>query len=362
MSNDMHGANATGDDQAAGGRREAPQAAQVAAELQYNSELAEANLLRMRGKWDEAIKKCVAILRQRPHDAVVHSLVGDIYRDQGRMDEAAQWYQMALDIDPNSVGDRAKLGRLLATAQPKPQAGERWTLPLVLAVVCLSLLVVAGMLAMAGGRRARWQRAPAAPSPTAPPGLVRHGPAARPFAAPTAPTRPTVAPPAATQPTAAAPEVHQESPDAHSALELHLAQAIAQGMRQEVQGPVSVRSVILDPRTHSGIITLYRATVPRGQDSAEIIQGEACTAGMWLLTLAPDIQRATVRVLARFYPQAVSTAGAELVFVGDLARSTSQSRFASASMTDQWWHPRLAAVAPTPAQPATSGLVPRPFP
>jgi hypothetical protein len=71
--------------------------------------LAEANLLRMRGRWPEAEAKCVDVMRISPKSVHAHSLLGDIYREQGRLDEAAQWYQMALDLDPNSGADLAKL-------------------------------------------------------------------------------------------------------------------------------------------------------------------------------------------------------------------------------------------------------------
>lgn len=71
--------------------------------------LANANVLRMRRQWREAEARCVDVLRKNPNNIHAHSLLGDIYRDQGRLDDAAQWYQMALDLDPNSASDRSKL-------------------------------------------------------------------------------------------------------------------------------------------------------------------------------------------------------------------------------------------------------------
>ncbi len=74
--------------------------------------LAQANLLRMRGCWEEAAEKCMAALRLAPDSASANSLLGDIYENQGRYDDAAQWYRMALDVNPDSPADRIKLDHL----------------------------------------------------------------------------------------------------------------------------------------------------------------------------------------------------------------------------------------------------------
>ncbi len=74
--------------------------------------LAQANLHRMRGQWDDAAEKCMAALRMAPDSASANSLLGDIYENQGRYDDAAQWYRMALDANPDSPADRLKLDRL----------------------------------------------------------------------------------------------------------------------------------------------------------------------------------------------------------------------------------------------------------
>lgn len=78
-----------------------------------NRILAQANLHRMRGEWEEAAAVCMEAMRLSPNDATAHSLLGDIYSDQGRLDEAIRWYCMALDIQPTSRTDRAKLTRLV---------------------------------------------------------------------------------------------------------------------------------------------------------------------------------------------------------------------------------------------------------
>ncbi len=74
-----------------------------------DSELARANLLRMRADFRHAEDLCLGILKRLPNSIAAHSLLGDIYSDQGMLEQAAQWYELALDLDPESVPDRQKL-------------------------------------------------------------------------------------------------------------------------------------------------------------------------------------------------------------------------------------------------------------
>ena len=74
--------------------------------------LAQANLLRVRGHWDDAAEKCMAALRLAPDSASANSLLGDIYENQGRFEDAALWYRLALDANPDSPADHLKLNRL----------------------------------------------------------------------------------------------------------------------------------------------------------------------------------------------------------------------------------------------------------
>lgn len=101
----------------------APAPAKVsAAELERI--LVHANLLRMRGEWSRAADECVEVLRLDPANATAHSLLGDIYQDQGRANEARHWYQLALEMDPTSEADRAKLARTEETLEARKQRAE----------------------------------------------------------------------------------------------------------------------------------------------------------------------------------------------------------------------------------------------
>jgi hypothetical protein len=86
------------------------------------AELTNANLLRMRGQWAEAENRCIGILRRFPNNATTHTLLGDICRDQGRIDDSIEWYQMALDLNPNGVGERVKLEDLQQRKNEREEA------------------------------------------------------------------------------------------------------------------------------------------------------------------------------------------------------------------------------------------------
>jgi hypothetical protein len=78
-------------------------------------EIAKANLLRLRGEEKEAEKICLAILRRFPNNPASHVLLGDIKVEEGKLDQAKQWYEMALELTPENAALRAKLVRLNET-------------------------------------------------------------------------------------------------------------------------------------------------------------------------------------------------------------------------------------------------------
>ncbi|MFN3691019.1 MAG: tetratricopeptide repeat protein, partial [Fimbriimonadales bacterium] len=77
-------------------------------------DLARANLLRMQGKYEEAIDVCRRILGRFPSNETVHALLGDIYADQGKLEDAIQWYELLVELAPTNVHYNAKLHQLRA--------------------------------------------------------------------------------------------------------------------------------------------------------------------------------------------------------------------------------------------------------
>ena len=95
--------------------------------------LARAKLLRLRGQWDESISVCTEALRKYPDSVTAHSLLGEIYETLGRLDDAAQWYAMAVERDPKSPQEKVNLERTLMAQQalrppvlkPSPNAAPK---------------------------------------------------------------------------------------------------------------------------------------------------------------------------------------------------------------------------------------------
>jgi hypothetical protein len=117
--------------------------------------LARANLLRMRGQWAEAVERCTEALQVDSHSAAAHSLLGDIYENQGRLDKAVHWYQLALEQNPDSIADRAKLARARELQAVRRRAGDsRLSWAYLVAVAGVAFLFVAFvMAAIAAGER-----------------------------------------------------------------------------------------------------------------------------------------------------------------------------------------------------------------
>lgn len=72
-------------------------------------DITQANLHRIRGDYKQAVDTCLSILRRFPNNGTAHTLLGDIYAEQGELDQSIQWYEMALDLRPESENDRRKL-------------------------------------------------------------------------------------------------------------------------------------------------------------------------------------------------------------------------------------------------------------
>lgn len=161
----------------------------------------------MRGEEAEAEKLCLTILRRFPNNPAAHVLLGDIHFDQAHLDQAKQWYEMALELTPENAALNAKLERVrgeleretiqhgvsgLEVRPPGRAAGA------LVASVAVLILLVAG-LAFWLGNASRRTRADAI-DPISINGLA---PARSPNQAPEVPKeepKAEQAPPASTQP------------------------------------------------------------------------------------------------------------------------------------------------------------------
>lgn len=118
------------------------------------TDLARANLARLRGDYAQADQLCQELLKQAPHNSTVATLLGDINSEQGRLDEAAQWYEMAVDAG-SSAGVSEKLETIKRRIVERDSANSQadlgisprpWLTPPVLVggpVIIVMLLVCA---------------------------------------------------------------------------------------------------------------------------------------------------------------------------------------------------------------------------
>ncbi len=79
--------------------------------VQQDRQLSQANAYRLKKDWEKATDTCIQVLKADPANATAHSLLGDIYREQGKTEDALRWYQMAVELKPTPA-DKKKLADL----------------------------------------------------------------------------------------------------------------------------------------------------------------------------------------------------------------------------------------------------------
>ena len=297
-----------------------------AADSVVHAELAQANVLRLRGDLAGSEKALLAVLRRYPNDPHAHEMLGDVCAARGEPERAAEWYELALDLSPNAPDVRGKLARtreglderdVADTAEtlglPSARAGiVWWPLAVSAALLVLAVLVVA------------WPRRPA-PAPFRASVEAPVAPAVPVEPAPT-PSTTTVVPTPPPTPTGT-------EEDRRLLADL-----------QAKAGAVRVQSVSLDPRTQTLAVEFEVGEVDDARTVATALGREA-------LAVAPTAMMASLRAVR----------AGRLVFAADLARSAMS---AADPLTNLWPPPEPSAdpLAPTggatgtPAPPtATTG-------
>lgn len=304
--------------------------------------LAQANLQRIRGNWQEAVDGCMAAMRIVPGSVAAQSLLGDIHENQGRIDDAMQWYRMALDSNPDSPADKQKLARLLAMrgqtvndiygttlrigapqqAAPRSMAA---TLKLAAALLGLTMLgiVVMAVLQSRAQLDEREQAAQMQSNVAAQPILIDGG-----------------------QSTASSGGV-----PARDQFEMSLASSLHSSLDSQLQPFMEFGDVIADPR--SGRLTLTFILRPIGMVNRNVVLAQALKAAV----LAAQLQQSnaytllTVRILLSPDDLAFTSTSGTWLFIGDITRAdlaaypldptglpASQLQVA---FTNQWWAPNL---------------------
>ncbi len=301
----------------------------VDVQAQVRRLLMNANLHRIRGEYASAIDACTEVLRLKTDDAEVHSLLGDIYESSGKLDEAAKWFQMAIDLRPDSALDAAKLDRVRTKMQkqgqsePDAKTGE-WDEPLaeetnaphyrlskfvIISLASLMVFIAFGVAAWFVHKRGAKNENPPVYThkptiPVQPPTGNQWTPTQPPVVIPSTPAAPTVETPA--------------RPVAEQQILSNLATNPAISDRR-----LLVDDVRLDPRTSTLTVTfkLPESTTKAPVTHADILLGAAVVAGA-TFTSSPDVRTVVVRALQPMHGK-VSTREPTLVFVGDTSRMVS---------------------------------------
>jgi curved DNA-binding protein CbpA len=76
--------------------------------------LRQAQTAYARGRFRDAIQLCQTILGADRRNGPAYNILGDIYRVQGRVEQAIEMYSLAIQVDPRDLTAETKLNRLLA--------------------------------------------------------------------------------------------------------------------------------------------------------------------------------------------------------------------------------------------------------
>lgn len=316
--------------------------------------LAQANLLRIRGAWQEAVDKCMAAMRIVPGNSAAQSLLGDIYENQGKFDDAIQWYRMALDSNPGSIADKAKLNRLIAirghhlddigevpsTVRPDAQlpAGviaksNALRATAILCGACLFGIVLTAIIQSHGSADAR-SHGQSSTSRTLPVDPIDPGQTGMPSGI-----------------------------SARDPFEVSIFNSLrtADGLPQDIR----FADIFADPR--NGRLTLTYVVRP----GAVLDRDSVVRSAIRAVESASSVQATgsyayfTIRILLSADDLVTSPDNGTLIFIGDIGRSdivdlstdvpAIPAAQAAAAFTNQWWAPSLTppAVAPAPPAPPT---------
>lgn len=128
---------------------------------QLREEMSRINLLRIRGDLSSAKTLCLATLKKYPASVDAHTMMGDLHAEQADLAPAAEWYALALDLDPNAPGVQSKLNRIRAALDISKQASVQKAMidsgrkvsPWLVTAVATSAIAIAAIAFIVGGQK-----------------------------------------------------------------------------------------------------------------------------------------------------------------------------------------------------------------
>lgn len=298
-----------------------------------HSLLISANLFKLRGEMEAAIGECIRALRINPDSVVAHSLLGDIYKDQGKHEEAMEWYKLALDLEPDSKPDLERLETIIRQSEPKQPQVERtpsvwlsrktYTILLGLVAVILLAAIMITVLPFGSGD-ARDTDAPVI-TPRRPLSLPKRTPSVQ-------------APRAESPASGEAKTAYQPTSSAQEAYLINTLNALEALTSRGLQ----VTGMAVDPRSKSATIT-FIGQARKDEGAAEELVRDGLIIMKEAFTKDAALSRITIRALYKVS----SSAGPlpEIVFMADATRDstlrldpmTTDYTQQSAILENQWW-------------------------
>jgi cytoskeletal protein RodZ len=310
--------------------------------IEVGAYLTSANLHRMRKEWDDAIADATEALRIDPSNADIASLLGAIYQERGMLDDAVIWFQMALEMNPDSTSDRARLkqvkdaiaqGGMAAKSQDRLKTLENRTRLWAIGMAAIFIVVVVFALILTGMRRnsdntprsSFRQQSQSASSDIG-----------------------QAAPPIRTQTSASTGQsLQSQKSDSLSGSSATSTRTPAEvKINQDISqaggiGLAKVDDVIADPRQGVVIVTY---SIP----AASLNKGSILTTSAAVAKAAFAANSEVKTVTTRCVVTPGGESSTQIAFVGDIARRALESLGANpksdqfeASFTSIWWNPQI---------------------
>lgn len=297
--------------------------------------LASATLHRVRGDLDAAAADASKAVQEAPKDPEAAAMLASIHEDRGDLAEAAVWYRIASDLAPSNTMHKAQLDRITrlvpgagAQKPPKPRTVDNplfWGIGVgaVVLVIALLFMLLRGGSSKDAARTVSDNRTPV--TMVTPETSPRGG---------AVPVRPNSGAPLEGSQTATQARGGARTPaEASIKAEAGQSELVAQA------GAV-VDDIIADPRQGIAVVTY---SVPGGG----ILTKDRILAVSEGIARSVFVANTNVQfVTARCLVLSGGSGGAQIAFVGDVARQTIESlpdnpapeQLANV-FTNQWWNP-----------------------
>jgi hypothetical protein len=316
---------------------EAAQDLSLASEETVHTVLLNAHLLKIRGDSEAAISECIKALRMNPDSVEAHTLLGDIYKAQGKIDDAIHWYKMGLDLSPDNLSSRERLKQISTNKPPvlpryapavePPSAPARR--PILVAALCAGLCILAVVVGILLLKTSRAPHGTALVSPnrtgtSSPP--INLQPPAQGQEQGQVETNVTVAPSATSQ---------SEDPDSALVSEMNGAPVL-------MNSGLHIVGTSYDPRYDYRSIT-FACPDTQGAPSADTIVQQSATIAKEIFSLDNTFDHLTIRALGRIPADGVTKL--EPLFVADITREkaaqidpqSSSNEAQLAAFENPWW-------------------------